>query len=116
MHEIEIETPLERCKGHKLSKGLTIVPILRAGLAAHRYGTQDRVADNELPTGSFTMLGADVSWSLFRNGVEDGRRRMLVYLRGSNLLDEDARRHASPLKEFAPLPGRSLGAGVRLEF
>jgi uracil phosphoribosyltransferase len=30
--EIDIETPLERCKGHKLSKGLTIVPILRAGL------------------------------------------------------------------------------------
>ena len=30
--EIDIETPLERCKGHKLSKGLTVVPILRAGL------------------------------------------------------------------------------------
>ena len=29
--EIDIETPLERCKGHKLSKGLTVVPILRAG-------------------------------------------------------------------------------------
>jgi iron complex outermembrane receptor protein len=40
----------------------------------------------------------------------------MVYLRGENLLDEDARRHTSPLKEFAPLPGRSVGAGVRLEF
>ncbi|HEY5704327.1 MAG TPA: uracil phosphoribosyltransferase [Terrimicrobiaceae bacterium] len=30
--EIDIETPLERCKGHRLSKELTIVPILRAGL------------------------------------------------------------------------------------
>jgi uracil phosphoribosyltransferase len=30
--EIDIETPLERCKGHKLSKASTIVPILRAGL------------------------------------------------------------------------------------
>ena len=30
--EIEIETPLERCKGHKLSKRVTVVPILRAGL------------------------------------------------------------------------------------
>ena len=28
--EINIETPLEQCKGHKLSRGLTIVPILRA--------------------------------------------------------------------------------------
>jgi uracil phosphoribosyltransferase len=30
--EIDIETPLERCKGHCLAKGLTVVPILRAGL------------------------------------------------------------------------------------
>jgi uracil phosphoribosyltransferase len=30
--EIDIETPLDRCKGHKLSRGLTVVPILRAGL------------------------------------------------------------------------------------
>ncbi len=41
---------------------------------------------------------------------------LLVYARASNLLDEEARRHTSPLKEFAPLPGRSFGAGVRLEF
>ena len=44
------------------------------------------------------------------------QRELFVYLRGENLLNEDARRHTSPLKEFAPLPGRSLGAGVRLEF
>ncbi len=30
--EIDVETPLERCRGHRLSKGLTVVPILRAGL------------------------------------------------------------------------------------
>jgi uracil phosphoribosyltransferase len=30
--EIDIETPLERCKGYRISKELTIVPILRAGL------------------------------------------------------------------------------------
>ena len=30
--EIDIETPLERCKGHRLSRRLTVVPILRAGL------------------------------------------------------------------------------------
>ena len=41
---------------------------------------------------------------------------MLVFLRGSNLLDEEARRHASPLKDYAPLTGRSIAAGLRLEF
>jgi iron complex outermembrane receptor protein len=81
------------------------------GLAAHRHARQDRVADNELPTDGYTLLGADASWRL---PALD--RSLLVYLRGDNLLDEDARRHTSPLKEFAPLPGRSVGAGVRLEF
>jgi iron complex outermembrane recepter protein len=81
------------------------------GVSAHRYSRQDRVSDNELPTAGYTLLGVDASWRLPWN-----EKAVLVYLRGDNLLDEDARRHTSPLKEFAPLPGRSLGAGVRLEF
>ena len=82
-----------------------------AGISAHRFDGQDRVAANESPTAGYTMLGADASWRLA--GFSRG---LLLYLRGDNLLDADARRHTSPLKEFAPLPGRSLGAGVRLEF
>jgi iron complex outermembrane receptor protein len=60
------------------------------------------------------MLRADASWRIALAGQAE--RKLLVYLRGDNLLDEDARRHTSPLKEFAPLPGRALGVGVRLEF
>lgn len=82
-----------------------------AGISAHRFDDQHRIAANETPTAGYTMLGADASWELPFAG-----RRLLAYLRGENLLDEDARRHTSPLKEFAPLPGRSLAAGVRLEF
>ena len=40
----------------------------------------------------------------------------VLFLRGRNLLDEDARLHTSPLKDRLPLPGRSIGAGVRVEF
>ncbi len=86
-----------------------------AGLSAHRYSEQKRVAQNELPTDGYTMLSADTSWRV-PLVISGGTRDLLVYLRGDNLLDEDARRHTSPLKEFAPLPGRSLGAGLRLEF
>jgi iron complex outermembrane recepter protein len=82
-----------------------------AGLSAHSFSRQTRVAANELPTGGYTLLGVDSSWRL-----PWAQREVLVYLRGENLLDEDARRHTSPLKEFAPLPGRSIGAGVRLDF
>jgi iron complex outermembrane receptor protein len=81
------------------------------GVTVHDYSAQDRVAANELPTEGYTLVGMDASWRLALGG-----RSLLVYLRGDNLLDEDARRHTSPLKEFAPLPGRSVGAGVRLEF
>ena len=69
------------------------------------------MADNELPTDGYTMLNADASWRF-----PWPQRELFCYLRGENLLDEDARRHTSPLKEFAPLPGRAVGAGVRLEF
>jgi iron complex outermembrane recepter protein len=85
--------------------------IWSAAVSAHRYSSQTRIAANELPTDSYTMLGVDGSWSL-----PFGSRRLLAYLRADNLLDEDARRHTSPLKERAPLPGRSIGAGIRLEF
>ena len=30
--ELEIETPIEACKGYRISKEITVVPILRAGL------------------------------------------------------------------------------------
>jgi iron complex outermembrane receptor protein len=83
-----------------------------AGVSAHRFSSQTRVAANELPTDGYTMLGADASWRI----PSPSGRELFAYLRGENLLDEDARRHTSPLKEFAPLPGRSVGAGVRLEF
>lgn len=72
---------------------------------------QDRVAAEELPTDSFTLVDLDIAW---RGQVAE--RPMTLFVRGANLLDEDARRHASPLKDYAPLPGRSLGLGVRFDF
>lgn len=73
------------------------------------YDEQDKLAANELPTDSYTLLDFEVSyrWERWKPGV-------LVFLKGSNLLDEEARRHSSPLKDYVPLPGRSLLLGVRL--
>ena len=70
---------------------------------------QEKTASNELPTESFTMINAEVSWTF-----EDPH--MLVFLRGTNLGDEDARRHTSPLKDIIPLPGRSVSLGLRYDF
>jgi iron complex outermembrane receptor protein len=39
-----------------------------------------------------------------------------MFLRGTNLLDEEARRHTSLVKALAPLPGRNFAFGVRAMF
>ncbi len=82
---------------------------LRATLAAHYSFGQDQVAANELPTDAFTMLNAEFSW-------RPGSGKTLLFLRGTNLLNEEVRYHTSPLKDEMPLPGRSLAAGVRFSF
>jgi iron complex outermembrane receptor protein len=68
------------------------------------------VSENELPTDGYTMVDLDFGYRL------PGRTHTtMFFLRGQNLLDEEARRHTSPLKDVAPLPGRSVAAGIRLE-
>ena len=81
------------------------------GLQAFYYDKQDKLAVNELPTDSFTLVDADASYR-----VPYGSASVFLFLRGSNLLDEDARQHVSPLKDIAPLPGRSFHLGARAEF
>lgn len=104
--------PLPQIPPRRLGAGLGLERgALRLGLVAIWHDAQDRLAANELPTAGFTLLTADLAWRASAWG-----RGMLWFVRGSNLLDADARRHASPLKDRAPLAGRSLEAGVRLEF
>jgi iron complex outermembrane recepter protein len=81
------------------------------GVQAFYYDKQDKTADNELPTDSFTLAEADASYRL-----PMGSSSVFLFLKGTNLLDEDARQHASPLKDIAPLPGRSWHLGARAEF
>jgi iron complex outermembrane receptor protein len=84
---------------------------LRLGLEAIWHDSQDRIADGERRTEGYTMLNLEASW---RQPV--GAAGLSVFLRGSNLLDEEARRHVSPLKDYAPLAGRAISGGLRLEF
>lgn len=72
---------------------------------------QDRVAANEAASGDYALLSAHVAWrrDLARGSCE-------VFLRGTNLTDEEARPHSSFLKDLAPLPGRNVTAGVRWAF
>ena len=81
------------------------------GAEVQRTFTQERTAPGESPSAGYGRLGAHVTRVL-----TTGRVRTEAFLRGSNLTDREARPHPSFLKDLAPLPGRSLTAGVRLAF
>lgn len=69
---------------------------------------QDRVAAFETATDGFTMVNASVAFRPFGQG-----NRTSITISANNLFDVEARRHASFLKDFAPLAGRDVRATVR---
>ena len=72
---------------------------------------QDRIAGFETPTDGFTLVNAEVN--LHPWGVENP---LSFALSANNIFDVTARRHASFLKDYAPLPGRDLRISARLAF
>ena len=98
------------------------IPPMRFGLGLHGNWNQfdasidaifaddqTDIAPNELPTEGYTLLNASVSYAFADTDL-------YLFLKGTNLLDEEIRQHTSPLKDQIPLPGVSLHAGVRWEF
>ena len=76
-----------------------------------RTSPQGRLAPGEDYTPGHTLVNASVSVLLAGQKV-----RYELYLRAHNLTNREARLHTSFLKEFAPLPGRGVLAGVRATF
>jgi iron complex outermembrane receptor protein len=72
---------------------------------------QSRIAAFETPTDSYTMVNASLA---FRPFGREGAATFLVS--ANNLFDVEARRHASFLKDYAPLAGRDIRVTARLSF
>lgn len=72
---------------------------------------QVRVTNFETPTPQYTLVNASLS---IRPFVDN--RKVSITLSANNLFDVNARRHASFLKDFAPLAGRDLRVTVRMGF
>ncbi|HYF35335.1 MAG TPA: TonB-dependent receptor, partial [Prosthecobacter sp.] len=84
------------------------------GLEARHSFAQDHLKPaprGELPTDSYTLVGADASWKLL-----EGRHKVTMTLALSNILNEEARLHTSFRKDVAPLPGFGAMASVRWDF
>ena len=80
------------------------------GGATHVF-KQDRIAEFETATAGYTRIDASLRyrWTCAPHGKP---RSGDFYILGKNLTNRDLRMHTSFLKEFAPLPGRSVFVGV----
>lgn len=82
-----------------------------ATLEGQRVQRQFRTAPFETSTPGYTLLNVSAGYKF-----QWGRTYNFVYLKGTNLTDEEARDHVSFLKEVMPLPGRGLVIGFRTMF
>ena len=72
---------------------------------------QNRTASGELPTDSYVLLNASLTYTLHSGPVTTD-----LYVKGVNLTNEEAREHTSFLKDIAPLPGRTIRIGFAASF
>ncbi len=72
---------------------------------------QRKIAAFETPTRGYTMVNASLGFKPF--GAERG---IDLTLSANNIFDVNARRHASFLKDFAPLAGRDIRVSARVSF
>ncbi len=82
--------------------------VFNARLEARWADDQDRLADFELPTDSWTAIDLRTTIAV--------TPRIDLILEGLNLTDEEIRYHASPLKDVAPMAGRGFRIALRAEY
>jgi iron complex outermembrane receptor protein len=80
-------------------------------IEVERTAGQNRLADLETPTRGFTLVNASLQLKPLKNN-----RNTSITLVANNIFDVDARRHASFLKDVAPLAGRDIRLTARLNF
>ena len=80
-------------------------------LEVEHVAQQDRVAEFENPTDSFTLVNASVAWRPWGKARETS-----IVLSANNIFDVEARRHASFTKDFVPLAGRDFRLSARFSF
>ena len=83
---------------------------VRSSVELINVESQNDVSMGELPTDSFTLVNALLSY-----GIDlSNDRRLTLSAFGKNLTDDVARNHSSFVKQAVPLPGRNIGVTVRL--
>lgn len=84
----------------------------RAGLL-HAFD-QDIVGVNETPTEGYTLVSAELNYTVPFASEPNGEPRLTLGIRGDNLLDDDVRNHASFKKDDVLLQRRSVMVRAKL--
>jgi iron complex outermembrane receptor protein len=114
VHATDLDTgePLPRITPFRYSVSLNYESEKwNANIEGQRVDAQDRVAPFETSTPGYTFLNASIGYK-FRTGPTYN----YVYVKGTNLTNEEARDHLSFLKEVLPLAGRGVAVGFRTTF
>ena len=83
-----------------------------AGVSVTRTTKQDDAGALETDTDGYSMVNIHAGYTVpFGND-----RSITFFARGTNLANEDARRHTSLVKDLAPLPGISGLLGIRASY
>jgi iron complex outermembrane recepter protein len=110
--DLDSGTPLPRITPFRFTASLNYQgENWNATIEGQRVNAQDRVAQFERATPGYTFLNASVGYK-FRTGPTYN----YLYLKGTNLTNEEARDHLSFLKEVLPLAGRGVTVGFRTTF
>ncbi|WP_299497053.1 TonB-dependent receptor [uncultured Shewanella sp.] len=75
------------------------------------YAKQTETAENETDTAGYALLNTALTYHMMMNDND-----VMLYVKGTNLLNQDARPHTSLLKDYAPLMGRSFMVGMNYDF
>ena len=78
---------------------------------AERVTAQQRTGPLETSTPGFTVVNAALDWHPLAD-----RPDLTLALAANNLFDVTARRHASLLKDYAPLAGRDVRLSLRFDY
>ena len=108
---------LPRIPPHRVGGGLyyrDAVWLARLGVL-HAF-EQDRIAENETPTDGYTLVTAELSYTM-KEELSDGiASEFTLGIKGENLADDDVRNHASFKKDDVLQPGASVRVFGRIKF
>jgi iron complex outermembrane recepter protein len=122
--QLDLRLAADMTRGREGGRNLPRIPASRvtagvvwiggpwnAGVESQFVFEQKRTAPHETPSDAYTLLAAHVGYALTARNVN-----YQLFVRGTNLANEEIRPHTSFVKELAPLARRAVSLGVRVMF